>query len=74
MKFFLLIDVKMPTLVAILTFMNGINIAFLAFLRLKNADFLDISILMSIYKSIISCVEHAKSFITSGPGIRFHWS
>ena len=42
MLFFLLIDVKMPTIVGILTF-----------IRRK--------------KFILSCVEHEKSLITSGP-------
>ena len=42
MKFFLLINVKMPTIVAILTFKSGRNS------RLQKAEFLDIFILLSI--------------------------
>ena len=40
----MLINVKMPTIVGILTFMSRINF-------------------------VLSCVEHGKSFITSGPGV-----
>ena len=47
MEFFLLINVKMPTIVGILTFMSG-KIAFSAYLSLKKAEFLDIFILMSL--------------------------
>ena len=47
MKFFLLINVKMPTIVGILIFMSGKN-SILAYLSLKKAEFLDIFILMSI--------------------------
>ena len=54
MIFFLPINVKMPTIVGILTFMSGGGggggggIAFYANLSLKKAEFLDIFILMSI--------------------------
>ena len=41
MKFFLLINVKMPTIVGILTLMSRI-IAFSTYLSLKKAEFLDI--------------------------------
>ena len=48
MKFFLLINVKMPTAVGILTFMSGKNsIVCLSELKKKN-KFLDIFILMGI--------------------------
>ena len=47
MKVALLINVKMLTIVGILTFMSG-KIAFSAYLSLKKAAFLDIFILMSI--------------------------
>ena len=46
MKFFLLINVKMPTIVGILTFMNRKN-SILAYLSPKNAKFLDMFIPMS---------------------------
>ena len=65
MKFFLLINVKMPTIVGILTFMSGTN-CILGLSDAKTAEFLDIFILMSIYNFML---EHAKSFIASGPGI-----
>ena len=47
MKIFLLMNVKMPTIVGILTFANRKK-AFSAYLSLKKAEFLDIFILMSI--------------------------
>ena len=47
MKFFLLINVKMPTTVGILTFKNRKN-SILGLSEPKNAEFLDIFILMSI--------------------------
>ena len=50
MKFFLLINVKMPTIVGILTFMSGEN-SILDYLSLKN-EFLDI---LSLSAFIISC-------------------
>ena len=47
MKFFLLINVKMPTTVGILTFMSGKN-SILGLSEPKKSQFLDIFILMSI--------------------------
>ena len=41
MKFFLLINVKMPTIVGILTFMSRKKIAFYAYTILKNAGFFE---------------------------------
>ena len=41
MEFFLLINVKMPTIVGILTFTSR-KIVLQAYLNLKNAEFLDI--------------------------------
>ena len=46
MKLFLLVIVKMPTIVGILRFMSG-KIAFWAYMSLKKAEFLDIFILIS---------------------------
>ena len=57
MEVSLLINVKMPTIVGILTFMSG-KICNNAYLRLKNAEFLDIFILMSIYNFMLNLVEH----------------
>ena len=51
MKFFLLINVKMPTIVGILTFMSGKN-SILGLSEPKNAVFLNIFLLMGIK---ISC-------------------
>ena len=36
-------------------------------MNLKNAEFLDIFILMSIKNFMLNSLEHEKSFITSGP-------
>ena len=47
MKFFLLINVKVPTIVGILTFNSG-NYSILGLSKPKRAEFLDIFILMSI--------------------------
>ena len=47
MKFFLFRNVKMPTIVGILIFMTRKN-SILGFTELKDAEFLDISILTSI--------------------------
>ena len=47
MKFFMLINVKMPTIVGVLTFMSGKN-SILGLSEPKNAEFLDILILISI--------------------------
>ena len=47
MNFFLLINVKMPTVVGIVTFMSRKN-RILGLSEPANADFLDIYILMSI--------------------------
>ena len=46
-KFFLLINVEMPIIVGILTFISG-NYSFLCLSEPTNAEFLDIFILMSI--------------------------
>ena len=47
MKFFLLINVKMPTVVGILSFMSWKN-SILGLFESEKAEFLDIFILMSI--------------------------
>ena len=64
MKFFLLINVKMPTIVGILTFMSGKN-SILGLSEPKKAEFLHVFTLMSIWNFILDWVEHKKSFITS---------
>ena len=66
MKFFLLTNVKMPTIVDILTSMSRIN-NILGLPGPEIAEFLDIFILISIYNFMLSRVEHGKSFITLGP-------
>ena len=64
MKFILLINVKMPTIVGILTVISMINTSE----RLKANFFSFVSIL--VFRAVeISCsIEHEKSFIASGPG------
>ena len=62
-KFVLLINVKMPKIVGILTFIsrrNTIN-EYLRHLKQETSSFVGILVFM------ISWVEHEKSFITSGP-------
>ena len=68
MEFFLLINVKIPTIIGILTIMGRKN-NILGYLSLKNAEILDIFILMSIWNFMLSWVEYEKFFITSGPGM-----
>ena len=53
MEIFLLINVKMPTIVDILTFMSR-KIAFSAYFSLKNAEFLNSFTLMSILNFMLS--------------------
>ena len=54
MKIFLLINVKMPTIVGILTFMSREN-SILGLSEPKKAELLDIFIFMKIYLFKISC-------------------
>ena len=63
MNFFLLINVKMPTFVGILTFVSGKNNS-LCLSEPKKAEFHDIFILMSIYAEL-----SMKKFYNLGPGI-----
>ena len=52
MKFFLLINVEMPTIVGISSFMSKKNS--ILYMILKNAEFLDIFIPMSILNFMLS--------------------
>ena len=63
-KFVLLINVKMPTIVGILT---CISMIIATSERLKAIHFLICFIFFSFYEQL-SWDEHEKSFITSGPG------
>ena len=73
MKFFLLINVKMPTTVGILTVISR-NKRILCLSEPENTEFLDIFILMSILKFSCSTeLSMKKSFITSGPGVSLAW-
>ena len=68
MKFTMLINIKMPTIVGILTFISMTNITSE---RLKARYFfllIGILVFMSSLNFMLSCVEHEKSFVTSGPG------
>ena len=71
MKFFLLINVKMPTIVGILTFMNR-KIAFEAYLSLKRMNFLIFLYLLAFKISCSAEFEHEKSFITSRTDVLTH--
>ena len=60
MKFFLLRNVKMPTIVGILTFMSGKNSILGISEPEKKAEFLDIFI---AFKTLCSTVEHEKKVL-----------
>ena len=66
-KFILLINIKMPTTVGILTFMSMINTTS-ASLKARTVFIVSILISMSRWNLVLSCVGHEKSFITLGPG------
>ena len=66
MKFFLLINVEMPTIVGISTFMSGQN-SILDLSEPKKAEFLDIFFTCEHLKFHAQLCETEKSFITSGP-------
>ena len=65
MNFILLINVQMPTIVGILTFISMINTK-TERLKQETSSFVDILVFMSSYNFVLS-YEHEKSFITSGP-------
>ena len=69
LKFILLINVKMPTIVGVLTFMSRINYQFLSF-EPEFSTILSISAFISSVNFMLSSAELEKSFITSGPGER----
>ena len=70
-KSILLMNVKMPTIVGILTFICMINTTSE---RLKAVNFFICRYFsfMSSWNFLLSWVEHEKSFITSGPGLKEH--
>ena len=65
-KFILLINVKMTTIVGILTFISMINTTSER-LKARTSLFVRILVFMSIWNLVLSWIEHEKSFITSGP-------
>ena len=66
-KFILLINVKMPTIVGILTFVSMINTT--RDLKRETSLFVGILVFMSSWNFMLSWFENEKSFIASGPGI-----
>ena len=67
MEFFLLINIKMPTIVGILTFMSRKN----SILGLYEPEKCCVSRYFYTYEYLnfmLNWLEHEKSFITSGPG------
>ena len=66
-NFILLINVKMPTIVGILTFISMINTTSVRLTAIKNSLFVAILVFMSSWKFMLIWVQHGKSFITSGP-------
>ena len=69
MEFILLINVKMPTIVDILTFISRINTTS-EYFKQENVLFFSILLSMSIWNFMLSWDEHEKSLINSGPGLR----
>ena len=67
-SFILLINVKMPTIVGILTFMSKIK-SFILLINVKMPTIVGTLTFMSKINFMLSCVEHGKRFITSGPGV-----
>ena len=67
MKFTMLINVKMPTIVGILIFMRMINTTSEHLKAIKVFIFKHLRFYQHL-NSMLSGVEHEKSFITSGPG------
>ena len=68
MKLLLLIKIKIPTIVGILTFMSGKNSSKVLY-ELENVDFLDTFIFISIINSCSAALSIKNIFITSGPGL-----
>ena len=64
LKFILLINVKMPTIVGILTFISRINYQILRYEPEFSTNFDN----FNIYEQLKFHAELEKSFITSGPG------
>ena len=69
-KFILLINVKMPTIVGILTFISMINTR-LRDLTQETFIFVGILVFMISWNFMLSWVEHEKKFITSGRGVKY---
>ena len=70
MKFILLINVKMPTIVGILTFTSMIN-KHLRTLKQDTSLFAGILVFISSWNFVLSWVEYEKSFITSGQDMSY---
>ena len=66
--FFLLINVKMPTIVGVLTFMSRKS-GIIGLSEPDKAEFLDSSILTSISNFTLSWAEHGFCFVTSRPDL-----
>ena len=70
-KLILFINVKMPTIVGILTFISMIKIQQLRDLKQETSLFVRILVFMSNWNFLFCWVEHEKYFITSGgPGLK----
>ena len=73
MKFILLINVKMPTIVGIITFISRIKFMLgLYNLAANETSFDSISIYSRSLNFMLSRVEHEKSFINMGPEYNRH--
>ena len=66
----MLINVKVPTIIGILTSISMINTTSESLKANKKPLFFSILVFMSSWNLMISWVEHEKRFITSRPGIQ----
>ena len=71
LKFILLIYVRMPTIVHILTFISRKNYSW--WFKYEISIIWAIFIFMSSLNFMLSRVEHGKSFVTLRPGFDFYW-
>ena len=66
LEFIVLVNVKMPTLVGILTFISMINTTS-KILKARTVFIFQYFVFMSSWNFMLSRAEHEKSFITLGP-------
>ena len=72
MKISLLIKMKMPTIISIFIFISRENMKNSLLINMKMPTIVGIFIFISRENFMLSWVEHEKSLITLGPGVRGH--